>query len=138
MDDMPNIFLGRLEGRLSNIAYELTRIGLSWARWQGSWSPAINAYRCREGFVICVDLAGVDRSHIDLSVEPRRVSIRGRRLPPEPLETEGPPLQVLALEIDHGPFEREIVLLEEIEPNEVQAEQRNGLLWIHLPLHLSE
>ena len=138
MDDIPNIFLRRLEGRLGNIAYQLTRVRLSSSAWQGGWSPAINAYRCRDGFVICVDLAGVDRSHVNLSVEPRRVWIRGRRLPPEPADAEGPPLQVLALEIDHGPFEREVALPEEVEPNEVQAEQRNGLLWIYLLLRSPE
>lgn len=134
MDGMPNIFLRRIEGRVTDIAWQLARVGFSSFQLQDSWCPAINAYRCRDGFVICVDLAGVDRSHLNLSVELRRLCIRGRRLPPEPGEAKGPTLQVLALEIDQGPFEREVVLPEEVEPNEVQAEQRNGLLWIYLPL----
>ena len=134
MDDL-NIFLGRLQG---GFAYRLTRVRFCSTGWQGGWCPAINAYRCRDGFVICVDLAGVDQSHIDLSLETRRVWIRGRRRPPEPAATEGPTLQVLALEIDDGPFEREVVLPLEVEPEEVEAEQRNGLLWIHLPLRTSE
>jgi len=40
----------------------------------------------------------------------------------------------LAMEIDHGPFQREIILPVEVDPNRVIAEQRNGLLWIYLPL----
>jgi HSP20 family molecular chaperone IbpA len=76
----------------------------------------------------------VDRSQIELRAEPRRVRLRGQRLPPEPGEAEGAALQVLAMEIDHGAFEREIVLPAEVDPEQVEAEQRGGVLWIWLPL----
>jgi HSP20 family protein len=134
MEDIRSIALSSLEGRMGGIAYQLTRVHFASLQRRGSWNPAINAYRCRDGFVICVELAGVDRSLIDLRVEPRRVFIGGQRQPPEPDGTEGPLLQVLALEIDHGPFEREVVLPLEVVPEKAQAEQRNGMLWIYLPL----
>jgi HSP20 family molecular chaperone IbpA len=38
------------------------------------------------------------------------------------------------MEIDHGPFVREILLPIEVTPAEATAEQRNGFLWINLPL----
>ena len=44
-------------------------------------------------------------------------------------------MQVLAMEIDHGPFERHINLPLSVDRARVTAEQRNGLLWIHLPVH---
>lgn len=131
---MGNIHLRLLEGRLVDIVCQLTNVKYSSFRLLEAWHPAINAYRCRDSIVICVDLAGVGRPQIDLLVEPRRVVIRGQRQPPEPDDALGPTMQVLALEIDHGPFEREIALPLEVEPGEVQAEQRNGLLWIYLPL----
>lgn len=134
MENIGSIHLRLLEGRLVDIAYQLTKVQYSSLRLLEAWHPAINAYRCRDSIVICVDLAGVDRRQIDLLVEPRRVVIRGQRQPPEPDDAEGPPMQVLALEIDDGPFEREIVLPLDVEPGEVEAEQRNGLLWINLPL----
>ena len=134
MEDSPNVFLRRLESRLGGIVYQLTRVQFSPHHPPGAWVPAINAYRCEDGFVICVDLAGVDRSHVDVEVEPRRLWIRGQRQLPEPQESAGPPLHVLAMEIDHGPFAREVVLPAEVEPDEARAEQRNGLLWISLPL----
>jgi len=76
--------------------------------------------------------AGTDL--IDLRIDGQRLVIRGMRQQPEPRESEGPPVQILALEIDHGPFEREIVLPPDVDAERVQAEQRNGLLWISLPL----
>jgi HSP20 family molecular chaperone IbpA len=102
--------------------------------WNGApnlWQPPINAFRCAAGVCICVDLAGVDKSLIDLTVEPRRVIIRGSRETPEPSDQT---TQVLALEIDYGPFEREVRLPAEVDVKRARAEQENGLLWIHLPL----
>lgn len=134
MEDIGSIYLRHLQGRLTNIAVELTRVRYASAQATETWHPAINVYRCRGCILVCADLAGVDRSQIQLRVEPRRVWLQGRRVPPEPRESEGPPLQVLAMEIDQGPFEREIVLPINVEPEQVQAEQREGLLWICLPL----
>jgi HSP20 family molecular chaperone IbpA len=43
-------------------------------------------------------------------------------------------VRLLAMEIDYGPFEREVALPAEVEVDQASAEQRNGLLWISLPL----
>lgn len=134
MEGIHRIQLQHLEGRISDIAYELTRVRYASFPVTEAWHPAINAYRCQDCIVVCVDLAGADRSDVQVQVEARRVWLRGRRPTPEPRHGEGPPLQVLAMEIDHGPFEREIVLPIEVEPDRVEAELREGLLWVRLPL----
>ncbi len=115
------------------MTYELSIRYLSVAR-EPAWTPAINAYLCREQIVVCAELAGVVTEHIELHAEPRRLVIRGRRQPLETSGDEGPPLQVLALEIDQGVFQREIPLPRAIDPAGVRAQQRDGLLWIYLPL----
>ncbi len=134
MDDFRSIHLERLHGQLGEVIYQLTRVQFSGFSSTRSWQPAINAYRCTECVAICVDLAGVDKEAIDLQVTPKRLTIRGRRRPPEPDLAEQKPLQVLVMEIDFGQFEREVVLPAEVEPEHVTAEQRQGLLWIYLPL----
>jgi HSP20 family protein len=135
MDPIKNIKLRWLHDALHDISYELSRSQFSRFAPQ-AWAPPINAYRCKECIRICVDLAGVDRSLIDLTVESRRLVIRGRRELPEPTGDEGCAQQLLAMEIDYGPFEREINLPVdvEVEIDKAHAEQRNGLLWIVLPL----
>jgi HSP20 family protein len=133
MDPIKSIRLRWLQGALHDITYDLSRSQFSRFASQ-AWAPAINAYRCQECIRICVDLAGVERSLIDLTVEPRRVVIRGTRELPEPSRAEGHTVRLLAMEIDYGPFEREIDLPVEVEIDEAHAEQRNGLLWIALPL----
>jgi HSP20 family protein len=125
--------LQRLQGRLGDVAHQLTKAHFSCFRGP-DWQPAINAYRCEHCLRICVDLAGVDKDGIDLRLEPNRLLIRGRRDLPEPADSEGRAMQVLAMEIDHGQFEREILLPSCVQVDRVRAEQRNGLLWISLPL----
>lgn len=133
MDPISRIKLRWLHNALNDVTSELTRSRFSQLATH-AWEPAINAYRCDRCIRICVDLAGVERSLIELTVESRRVLISGTRELPEPKEAEDHPAQLLAMEIDYGPFEREICLPAEVEVDKAHAEQRNGLLWISLPL----
>jgi HSP20 family protein len=100
----------------------------------GTWQPSLNAYRCERCIKVCFDLAGVDKERIDIQIEPGRLVVRGVRKAPEPASGEPLPQQILAMEIDHGPFVRELRLPAEVLRDEVTAEHRNGLLWINLPL----
>ena len=135
MDPISSIKLRWLHGALQDVTYELARSQFQFA--PHAWEPSINAYRCEKCIRICVDLAGVERSQIDLTVEPRRVLIRGARALPEPTHAEGRAVRLLAMEIDYGQFEREVPLPVEVQIDKAHAEQRNGLLWIGLPLQKS-
>jgi HSP20 family protein len=134
MADIHSIRWHRIEGQLGEVVYALTRVQFSQFPQSQVWRPAINAYRCRDGIVVCVDLAGVARDEIELLLEPRRLLLRGHRTAPEPDGREQECLQVFAMEIDSGPFERELALPVEIDPARARAEQRNGLLWISLTI----
>ena len=134
MADISSLHLRRLQGRLGEVVYEMTRVQFTALAGPEAWQPAINAYRCDAQITICADLAGVDRESLDLHVEPRRLTLRGRRELPEPAKQEAKLVRVLAMEIDDGPFERQVELPVAVDPERVTAQQRNGLLWIHLPL----
>ena len=77
MDPIGSIKLRWLHGALHDVTYELARSQFHFP--PHTWEPAINAYRCEKCIRICVDLAGVERSQIDLIVEAQRVLIRGTR-----------------------------------------------------------
>jgi HSP20 family protein len=128
MNTVRYIKLRLLQGTLADVRVSSAQL---WRATPHTWQPAINAFRCETAVRICVDLAGVDQSLIDLTVEPRRVIVRGTREAPEPSDQA---IQMLALEIDYGPFEREIELPGEVQVKKARAEQENGLLWIYLPL----
>jgi HSP20 family protein len=118
--------------QLEGLAYELS--SARYTQPEG-WRPAMNAYRCEGCIRICFELAGVQRADIDLRIEPRKLLLRGTRRTPEPASAR--PQQIIALEIDNGPFAREVRLPAEVIPEKVTAEQRDGLLWIELPLRLT-
>src|SRR5438105_15667431 len=131
MDPIGSIKLRWLHGALHDVTYELARSRFQFA--PHTWEPAINAYRCEQCIRICVDVAGVERSQIDLTVEPQRVLIRGSRELPEPSHDEGRAVRLLAMEIDYGPFEREAHLPLDVELCQTTAEHGDGLLSIPLP-----
>ena len=128
IDTIRHIQLRWLQGTLGDVTVRSIQL---WRATPHTWRPAINAFRCEAAVSICVDLAGIDKSLIDLRVEPRRVTVRGSRDAPEPTDQA---VQMLALEIDYGPFERQVELPAEVDVEEARAEQENGLLWIYLPL----
>ncbi len=134
MEEEPSTHLRRLHSRLGSIAFELTRVQFSHLCPPTSWAPAINGYRCDDMLVICAELAGVDKDLIDLTVKERSLRLRGRREAPEPAAPDFKAQQVLCIEIDYGCFERFIELPAEVDTTRIKAEQRNGLLWIYLPL----
>jgi len=137
MDSTRTIRLRWLHSTVQDVTHQLAGRRLSSAGLH-VWRPAINAYRCEHCIRVCVDLAGVDRADIDLTIAEQRLSIRGVRDVPEPSgEEERHAMQMIAMEIDYGPFEREVRLPDEVDVEKVRAEQKNGLLWIHLPLRES-
>ena len=136
METIRTIRLRWSHGTLYEMTSQLTAAGLPQFA-PATWQPAINAYRCEECVRICVELAGVDRSEIDLTVQERQVWIRGFRDVPEPSDSEGPVVQTIAMEIDYGPFHRHLHLPADINVDDVHADQRNGMLWIYLPLKKS-
>ena len=133
MDSTHTIRLRWLHGTLADATHQLASLRFS-RSGPHAWRPAINAYRCERCIRICVDLAGVDRSDIELTIDEQRLSIRGVREVPEPSGKEKQAMQMIAMEIDYGAFEREVQLPEDIDIKHVRAEQKNGLLWIFLPL----
>jgi HSP20 family molecular chaperone IbpA len=135
MSNSSSTELLRLHSRLNRLLREFTGMpfGLLGAAHE-TWSPAINAYWARDRIILCVDLAGVESSSIKLCVEPQCLVLRGRRELPEPKPGGRPVEQILAMEINHGAFSREIPLPEAVNPKRVTRSRRNGLLWITLPL----
>jgi HSP20 family protein len=133
MPEKPNMRLNQLRGRLGDLVYEFTKIQFSQSPGTEIWSPAINAYKCEQGFAICVDLAGVPKETIQLEVEKRKVRLQGRREIPEPKDKGNQAVQILSMEIDSGNFGREIALPLDVDPACVRAEYNDGYLWVYLP-----
>jgi HSP20 family protein len=101
-----------------------------------TWAPSVNLYETADAYRVCVDLAGVDKERIDLSVNGTMLTIRGEReVPRSPHAARSGPqrARVHRMEIDHGAFCREVELPTDTDPKAISATYRNGLLWVELP-----
>jgi HSP20 family molecular chaperone IbpA len=103
-----------------------------------TWAPNVNLYETDTAYLVCFDLGGVDKDKIDLEVSNGRLSLRGNRTVPtydEPdvASPEKGKLRVHMMEIDHGAFFREVELPEAVVQSKINAQYRNGMLWIELP-----
>ncbi|MEA2711971.1 MAG: hypothetical protein QOF78_4572 [Phycisphaerales bacterium] len=100
--------------------------------------PNVNLYETEADYRVCVDLAGVEKDKIDITVVDQRLTIRGQRpvpqcvVPPCP-DPEQQRLRVHLMEIDHGAFAREVELPHDVIKEQITARYVDGLLWIELP-----
>jgi HSP20 family protein len=107
-----------------------------------TWTPNVNLYENDVSYIVCVDLAGVDKEKMEVVVADQKLTLRGARLVPTTPDMNGqhaaagehhPKLRVHVMEIDHGPFCREVELPADVDRDRIEAAHRNGLLWIELP-----
>lgn len=104
-----------------------------------AWHPSVNVYETEAAYLVCVDLSGVDKESVDLTVANNRLSLRGRRdvprCPADINESEGAHTRakIHVMEIDHGPFQRDVELPGDIAHARISAAYRNGLLWVEVP-----
>ena len=106
------------------------------------WTPNVNLYENDSAYIICVDLAGVDKDKIDVVVHDQTVTLKGTRHVPlhdvdecAPAQSSQPPerVKVHLMEIDHGSFSRTVELPQDVHREKINATYRNGMLWIELP-----
>ncbi|MGA2583446.1 MAG: Hsp20/alpha crystallin family protein [Tepidisphaeraceae bacterium] len=102
------------------------------------WTPNVNLYETESAYMVCVDLAGVEKDKIDLEIVQNRLRIRGHRAVPttiDPTSTEPTParIRVHLMEIDHGEFARDVELPANVHADEISARYHSGMLWIELP-----
>jgi HSP20 family protein len=102
-----------------------------------TWTPSVNLYETEGAYLVCVDLAGVDKDKIDIVVEDHILRLKGQRpVPTSADESEPDPhrrVRVHLMEIDNGSFSREVELPLDVQQDKINARYRNGLLWIELP-----
>ncbi|MEN8182544.1 MAG: Hsp20/alpha crystallin family protein [Myxococcota bacterium] len=94
------------------------------------WQPLLDVFETEKAVVVRVELAGVRREDLRLSVEAETLRIRGVRRPPEHSEE----LERLhQMEIAFGPFERSVRIAIPFDRDQVSANLEDGYLSVILP-----
>ncbi|MCD6293069.1 MAG: Hsp20/alpha crystallin family protein [Deltaproteobacteria bacterium] len=93
------------------------------------WSPAVDLFDFGYQYRIMVEVPGIEKEQIELSVYADRVVVKGRR--EESFDVSGK-TEVLCLERVYGRFERVILLPDPVDAEQVKAVLKNGVLTILL------
>ena len=93
------------------------------------WSPNTDVYLCDSGLVIKVELAGMQRENLELTVDGHSLRISGQR--PDGCRSGQCKFQVM--EIDYGAFETVIDLPEDCDVARGKAVYQNGFLRVDIP-----
>jgi HSP20 family molecular chaperone IbpA len=93
-----------------------------------TFPPAVDIYETDEGAVLVADLPGCDEGSVDISLEDRELTLRGRVKPEAP---EG--LELATAEYRVGDFERTFTVSELIDTNAIRATVTDGVLRLTLP-----
>lgn len=94
-----------------------------------AWMPKIDVKSKGDDIVVRAELPGIDPSQVDIEVTDGVLTIRGERTAEAEREDEG----WLIRESSYGSFERSMVLPEGVDPDDIAAEYRDGILEIHVP-----
>jgi HSP20 family protein len=92
------------------------------------WQPLVDVYRTRTGWLVKYEMAGVDPQDVRLTVERRRLLVRGLRR--DFCVQEG--CNHYRMEIAYSCFERIIELPEDLERAVLATEFRNGMLLVRI------
>ena len=94
-----------------------------------TWKPAVDVYELEDEYHVVVDLAGVARDRVEVTLEGLLLMIRGWRDDPAPRKR----VRLHQMEIDHGPFECVVRLDVNLDRNRLEAVYRDGFLRVRLP-----
>ena len=91
--------------------------------------PHVDCFRTEDALTVLVELPGVDPDKVDLFVAEGNLYLSGNRARPR---GEGQVYQ--QMEIDYGPFRRQVSLGADVDVAQARATYDQGVLMIVLPL----
>jgi HSP20 family protein len=104
-------------------------VGVRESTHEAHWVPNTDIYVTEEGLVIRVELAGMRREDLELTVENQKLKISGHR-------SDGcrtGKCSFVIMEIDYGPFETCLTLPAGYDLSRARASYQNGFLRIDVP-----
>jgi HSP20 family protein len=118
-----------LRGEIEDLFSDLWQVPRFAAR--GSFRPQVDCYRTEEPpeITVVVEIPGIDPNEVQIVATAQALLVTGERRRPS-----GDGRLYQQMELDYGPFRRELVLSEDVDPERGRASYQNGLLTIVLPL----
>jgi len=111
-------------GRLFDFSFPSRDTGLF-----GGWSPALDVYDDKENFVVKVELPGMKKEDISLSLHDGMLTISGERAH----ERKNDSGETFRSERYFGKFQRSVALPALVDASKVTASYKDGILTVDLP-----
>ena len=94
------------------------------------YRPQVDVYRSEDPptLTVQIELPGVDPGDVRLVASPQALLIAGERRRPKDCG------HYQQLEIDYGPFQRQITLADDVDPEGASATYERGILTVRLPI----
>ena len=92
------------------------------------WKPATDVYRCADGWLLKLELAGVRQDDIQINIRHNFLCIKGKRAD---IALEAG-FRVQAMEINYGEFERVFEFPVSLENAHFISDFRNGMLLVRI------
>ena len=92
---------------------------------KADWYPAADVYENETEFTVAVDVPGIDRATLDISVDDNRLTIKGTRPGTTRTQHRG--------ECPMGNFLRSFSVPASVDDKEIRADYKDGVLQVHLP-----
>ena len=118
--------LQRQMNRLFDDFFGEDRMPGAWSR--GGWAPALDVSENEEELVVAAEVPGIAREDVDVSVTGNQLTLTGVKKSES--ETEG--ANVHRAERSFGRFVRTVALPGTVDPSEVTASLKDGVLTIRL------
>jgi len=95
----------------------------------GVWSPAVDVYETADSLILKVELPEVRREDLEIRLEGGALTLRGERKINEDLKKH----TCLRRECQYGVFSRTLNLPAAVDPDRIQAQYKDGVVWIQIP-----
>jgi HSP20 family molecular chaperone IbpA len=97
-------------------------------RARATFIPLADIYETPEAIVVLAEMPGVAPNNVDITLERRVLTIRGRSE-----NQEHAKYRRIYAEYDDGDYERVFTLSEDIDRDRIEARHKNGVLHLVLP-----
>lgn len=96
--------------------------------WGRVWRPNTDVFESPEEMIILVELAGVRKDEVQLTIKGNILRLVGERA----IYKDKADMSYRNMEVNFGPFERHIYLHESVDPESIQAHYKDGFLEIKI------
>lgn len=120
--------------QLTNIRDEINRLfDFPLGEWSHDteffgWAPAVDVFEDKDNLIVKVELPGMNKEDIDISLHQGTVIVSGERK----LENQVDEGEVSRSERFFGRFQRAVQLSKPVDPNKVTATYKDGILTVTL------